>query len=56
METQYGRKKNSSKDVKESMIKKIQYHIDRIEYNQGSAVCCGWAFALTKTMNIFLLI
>ena len=43
-----GARKNSSKDVKESMIKKIQYHIDRIEYNQGSAVCCGWAFALTK--------
>lgn len=39
---------SSGRDEKEGMIKKIQYHIDRIEYNQGSAVCCGWAFALTK--------
>lgn len=31
------------------MIKKIQYHIDRIEYQLGKAVCGGWAFAVTKT-------
>ncbi len=38
-----------SKGKKGNMIKKIQYHIDRIEYQLGKAVCGGWAFAVTKT-------
>lgn len=28
-------------------VRKIQYHIDRKEYQDGSNVCSGWAFALT---------
>lgn len=30
-------------------VRKILYHIDRQEYQDGSVVCCGWAFA--KTWN-----
>lgn len=29
-------------------VKKIQYNVDRLEYQDGSFVCCGWAFAVTK--------
>lgn len=28
-------------------VKKIQYHIDRNEYQDGSYICSGWAFAAT---------
>lgn len=28
-------------------VKKIQYHIDRNEYQDGSYICSGWAFATT---------
>lgn len=28
-------------------VKKIQYHIDRDEYQDGSYICSGWAFATT---------
>ena len=30
-------------------VRKILYHIDRQEYQDGSVVCCGWALA--KTWN-----
>lgn len=29
-------------------VKKIQYHIDRNEYQDGSYICSGWAFATTR--------
>lgn len=28
-------------------VRKIQYHIDRKECQDGSMICCGWAFAKT---------
>lgn len=28
-------------------VRKILYHIDRQEYQDGSVVCCGWALART---------
>lgn len=37
----------------QSIVKQINYHIDRMEYNQGHAICCGWAFALTKDGTYF---
>lgn len=29
-------------------VRKLQYHIDRKEYQDGSVICSGWAFAKTK--------
>lgn len=29
-------------------VKRIYYHIDRQDYQDGSFICCGWAFAMTK--------
>lgn len=29
-------------------VRKLQYHIDRREYQDGSVICSGWAFAKTK--------
>lgn len=40
----------SASGVQESewlRVRKIQYHIDRKEYQDGSYVCSGWAFAMT---------
>ena len=31
-----------------SMIKKIAYNIDRLEYNMGTVICCGWAYAVDE--------
>jgi hypothetical protein len=29
-------------------VRKIRYHIDRLEYQDGSVICCGWAFGQTR--------
>ncbi len=29
-------------------VRRIEYHIDRQEFQDGSMICCGWAFASTK--------
>lgn len=33
-------------------VKKLQFHIDREEYQDGSVICCGWAFAKVKDGRI----
>lgn len=29
-------------------VRKIRYHIDRLEYQDGSVICCGWALGQTR--------
>lgn len=34
-------------EEKRARVRGIRFHIDRKEYQDGSVVCCGWAFAAT---------